>query len=192
MPRKSAKRRIRVVNEPFQYRMIAVFLLMVIAGFFLFSGGVALYYWFSYVYGDNLLKEIITLHKQGKESVPGPEGAPATERTVTKDVTGINRLELILPPVLINNLAIMLVLIVTGIVTTQRIAGPLYRMGKDIDRVLAGEHGVRVRFRRKDSFPELAEKINRLLDAVQRNGTAAPESPQAPSRDGVAGESSLP
>ena len=72
MPRRSAKRKIRVVNQPFQYRVIAIFLMVVFAGFLVFSGGVALYYWFSYAYGENLLTEIITLHKQVKEIVPEP------------------------------------------------------------------------------------------------------------------------
>ena len=102
-----------------------------------------MFYWLSYAYGDNLLKEMITLHKQVTETTPGVDGAPATERVVTRDVTGINRLELILPPVLINNLAIMLILIVAGIVTTHRITGPVYRIEKDVERVLSGERGVR-------------------------------------------------
>lgn len=181
MPQSSAKRKIRVVNQPFQYRMIAVFLAVVIAGFLLFSGGVAVFYWLSYTYGENLLTEMITLHKQVKQTVPGQDGAPATERIVTKDVTGINRLELILPPVLINNLAIMLILIVAGIVTTHRIAGPVYRIEKDIDRVLSGERGVRVHFRQKDSFPELAGKVNRLLEIVDaRTGNDRAGEPDRP------------
>lgn len=191
MPQSSAKRKIRIVNQPFQYRMIAVFLTVVIAGFLLFSGGVAVYYWLSYAYGDNLLKEMITLHKQVQETVPGNAGAPDSERTVTKDVTGINRLEIILPPVLINNLAIMLILIVAGIVTTHRIAGPVYRIEKDVERVLAGERGVRIHFRQKDSFPELADKINRLL-VMMEAGKADPAGPPEGASAGGTGDSARP
>ena len=50
----------------------------------------------------------------------------------------------ILPPLLLNDLAIMVVAIVIGIVMSHRIAGPIYRIAEDIDRVLSGERGVRV------------------------------------------------
>jgi len=70
----------------------------------------------------------------------------------------------ILPPLLVNDLAIMIVLIVAGIFATNRIAGPAYRMQSDIERALAGERGVRVRLRRGDAFPDLAERVNELLE----------------------------
>ena len=72
----------------------------------------------------------------------------------------------ILPPLLVNDLAIMIVLIIVGIFASNRIAGPAYRMQSDIERVLAGEGGVRVRLRRGDAFPELAERVNKLLESI--------------------------
>jgi hypothetical protein len=72
----------------------------------------------------------------------------------------------ILPPLLMNDLAIMIVLIVVGVFATNRIAGPSYRMQSDIEKALMGERGVRVKLRRGDAFPELAEKVNELLQRV--------------------------
>lgn len=72
----------------------------------------------------------------------------------------------ILPALLINDLAIMALMIVVGIFTTHRVAGPIYRIESDIDRVLAGEKGVRVRLRRNDSFPDLAVKVNQLIERI--------------------------
>jgi methyl-accepting chemotaxis protein len=165
----SNKRRIKVIDSPFQYRMVATYLAVVLAGFILFSAGLVLYYWISYASGDNLFKEIITLHKQVSEKrVIEENGVQKTETyTTTKDIPGVNRLELILPPLLINNLAIMLFVIVIGIFTSHRIAGPVYRVESEIDRVLAGQKGVRVRTRKRDSFPELAEKVNLLIERVE-------------------------
>ena len=73
---------------------------------------------------------------------------------------------LILPPLLINDLLLMVLMIVVGVVMTHRIAGPVYRMEADIERVLAGERGVRVRLRRRDAYADLAERVNRLLERI--------------------------
>ena len=73
---------------------------------------------------------------------------------------------LILPPLLLNDLAIMIVAIVVGIATSHRIAGPVYRIAADIDRALAGERGVRVSLRRKDALSDLAEKVNALIERI--------------------------
>jgi methyl-accepting chemotaxis protein len=72
----------------------------------------------------------------------------------------------ILPALLINDLAIMAVAIVVGIFMTHRIAGPVYRMEEDIDRALSGERMVRVRLRRRDALQDLAVKVNELLERI--------------------------
>ena len=72
----------------------------------------------------------------------------------------------ILPPLLVNDLAIMVLVIIVGIFTTHRIAGPIYRMESDIERTLSGEQGVRVRLRTGDAFPDLAEKVNQLIERI--------------------------
>jgi methyl-accepting chemotaxis protein len=70
----------------------------------------------------------------------------------------------ILPPLLLNDLAIMILVIVIGVYTSHRIAGPIYRIAMDIDRALAGERGVRVSLRRQDSLADFAEKVNQLIE----------------------------
>jgi methyl-accepting chemotaxis protein len=75
----------------------------------------------------------------------------------------------VLPWLLLNDLAIMIVAIVTGIIATHRIAGPIYRIESDIDRALAGEAGVTIRLRRTDAFPALARKVNQLLEHLDRS-----------------------
>ena len=70
----------------------------------------------------------------------------------------------ILPPLLLNDLAIMIMVIVIGLFTSHRIAGPVYRIAVDIDRALSGERGVRVSLRRQDALADFAEKVNQLLE----------------------------
>jgi methyl-accepting chemotaxis protein len=76
------------------------------------------------------------------------------------------RLLVILPPLLINDIAIMVLIVVVGIFTSHRIAGPVHRIAEDIERTLSGERGVRVRLRKRDAFPELASKVNVLLERI--------------------------
>ncbi len=137
MERLSFKRRKRLINRRFQYRSIATWLTVVLVGFLVCAAGFALTFWLS----------------------SAREGGLATE-------TVVRRLEILLPPLLVNDLLIMLIAIVTGIFTTHRVAGPIYRMESDIDRVLTGETHARVRLRRGDAFPELAEKVNELIERL--------------------------
>lgn len=138
MERLSFKRRKKLINRRFQYRNIATWLTVVLAGFLVCAAGLALFYWISSAReGDDLAKETV-----------------------------VRRLQVLLPPLLVNDLLIMLIVIVAGIFTTHRIAGPIYRMESDIDRVLSGETHARVRLRRGDAFPELAEKVNELIERL--------------------------
>ncbi len=172
MSTRTYKRRIKVIDKPFQFRMVATFLTVVLAGFILFSAGVFGYYWIRFAAGDNMFSEIITLHKQVTETrVVEENGAQKTETyTTTRDIPGVNRLELVLPPLLINDLLIMIFVIVVGIYSSHRIAGPAYRIRKDIDRVLGGEKGVRVRLRKNDALPEIADKVNQLIERIESSG----------------------
>jgi methyl-accepting chemotaxis protein len=173
MSEDSHKRRVKVIDNTLQYRIVATYLGVVLAGFFLFSAGFFLYYWVSYASGDNLFKEIITIHKQVTETKIVEENGiqKSISYTATKDIPGVNRLELILPPILINNLAIMLFVILIGIFTTHRIAGPAFRMQQEIERVLAGEKGARVTLRKKDSFHALANDVNKLIERFEQLGS---------------------
>ncbi|MCD6120515.1 MAG: hypothetical protein J7K04_01600 [Spirochaetales bacterium] len=164
------KRKIHVINRQVQYRLIALFLLMVLVSLLAFSGGLAIYYWASYAAGDNLFKEIITIHKQVTESkVVEENGVKKTVYyTTTKDIPGVNRLELIIPPLLINDIVIMVLISIFGIYYTNRIAGPAYRMEMDIARVLNGEKGVSVALRKHDHFYSLAEQVNKLIKELEK------------------------
>ena len=73
----------------------------------------------------------------------------------------------ILPPLLLNDLAIMILVIVVGIFTTHRIAGPVYRIAMDIDRRLSGRAGrARAACAGSDSLADLAEKVNQLIERI--------------------------
>jgi methyl-accepting chemotaxis protein len=86
-----------------------------------------------------------------------------------KEIIGLKRHDIVLPPLLINNLLIMLMTIIVGIFYSHRIAGPMYRIETDIKRVLDGEKGVLVRLRKKDKMKTLAELVNKLIEQVEKS-----------------------
>jgi methyl-accepting chemotaxis protein len=134
------KRRKKLIDRRFQYRSIAIWLTVVPAGFLAFAAGLALFYWISSARGDELMRQTIA-----------------------------SQLQIILPPLLANDLIIMIIAIVVGISVTHRVAGPIYRMQSDIERALSGESHARVRLRRGDAFPELAEKVNELIERLDES-----------------------
>ncbi|MFH1868795.1 MAG: hypothetical protein ABH843_07475 [Candidatus Omnitrophota bacterium] len=47
---------------------------------------------------------------------------------------------------------------------SHRIAGPIYRLEKELDKLLAGEKVSQIRLRKNDELKPLADKINRLVN----------------------------
>ena len=165
MAEKRFKRKNYLVDKGFQFRFIASFLLLIAISFLVLTSGFVVYYWVRYVAGENVFSEFIFIQRQIR--VTGESG----ESTQTKSemLPPINRLELILPPVLINNLIIMFIISVVGIFYSHRIAGPVYRMEQDLARVLSGEKGVKIRLRKRDKMQSLAQKINQLIEQNQNS-----------------------
>jgi len=94
----------------------------------------------------------------------------ADGKTVTLDFQktypAVKRYELVLPPVIFNNLLLMVIIIIVGIFYSHRIAGPIYRIEQDLQRVLAGEKNVEIHLRKKDKLKSIADKINSLVREV--------------------------
>ncbi len=64
----------------------------------------------------------------------------------------------------LNSFGIVWVITALGIIITHRVAGPVYRMQQQLERVLQGEKIGPIRLRRGDECQELAETINQVLE----------------------------
>ncbi len=51
-----------------------------------------------------------------------------------------------------------------AVVISHRLAGPIERLEKELDRVLAGDREHRIQMREKDDLRGVTERINRLLE----------------------------
>jgi hypothetical protein len=166
------KRTTYVIDKKFQFRFVATFLLYIILSLVIFTAGVTVLYWARYMAGDMVFSEIFLVSKQvprldtdGKP-MKNPDGSLVTEaQTIPQEM---NRMEIVVPPILLNNLIIMLIISILGIFYSHRIAGPVYRIDKDIEKALAGEKGIKIRLRKGDKLQELAEKVNKLIEAYDK------------------------
>ncbi len=167
MVRGRQKRKTYLVDRAFQYRFTGVFLLSTVLALILFTIAAVLYYWVSSMAGDNLFKEFIDINKQVYELKDNGEGGQVRVPT-TETIYGVKRWEIVLPPILINNLFILIIISLIGILYSHRIAGPAHKMTRELGRALRGEAGVRLSLRKKDGLKELSEKINELLIVFDR------------------------
>ncbi|MBI4040282.1 MAG: methyl-accepting chemotaxis protein [Deltaproteobacteria bacterium] len=53
-----------------------------------------------------------------------------------------------------------------GVIISHRFAGPMFRLEKDLDQIIAGNHSVRIKFRKYDRLDNIAEKLNKVLDRL--------------------------
>ena len=164
MSGKDYKRKTYVINRHLQFRMIATFLLSVLGALILFSLAIMAYYWISTQSGDKPMDEYIKIYSR-VEAGKGADG-----EVLHKTVESLsNRWKLIIPPILINNAFIMLVIAVIGVFYSHRIAGPVYRIKADIEKVLAGDKDVRIVLRKSDKLHDLSDSVNLLLEELQKS-----------------------
>jgi len=159
-----------MLDAGMQYRMVRRLVLTVVISVGLFSAGFAVYYWASYMLGDNLFREYIVVYKQIKTvreiTVDGKLEQQRSYETLAQPPT--TRLQLILPIILLNNLFIMIALAAMGFWYSHKFAGPVYRIRSVIYRALAGERDMRITLRDKDELSDLAEAVNALLSRLDQ------------------------
>jgi len=76
----------------------------------------------------------------------------------------------ILPSVVLTTLiTIVVVGVIVGIVTllvSHKIAGPMFRFEKDIERIAGGDLKSHIHLRREDQFQEMVKTLNAMIDSL--------------------------
>ena len=63
--------------------------------------------------------------------------------------------------------SITIALLIWGLIISNKIAGPLYRLEKELGRILNNsDFGRRLQIRKEDSLKDLSGQINQLLDKI--------------------------
>jgi len=83
----------------------------------------------------------------------------------------IRRVSDLLVPVLLSGAAASLLGgLLLALFLPQRVAGPVYRIERDLAEIRDGNRSKRVRLRKNDPLQDLAASINRTLDFLERQG----------------------
>ncbi len=61
------------------------------------------------------------------------------------------------------------VIFIYAVMISHRLAGPIFRLERDLDRIIAGDHSVRIRFRSSDCLDSLAVKMNKVLERLPKS-----------------------
>jgi len=75
----------------------------------------------------------------------------------------------LLPWLLVVNLLAILVTLFLAIFYTHKIAGPVYRMQKDLRKIAQGKLTLQIKTRKKDQLKELESEINRMTNEFKQN-----------------------
>lgn len=138
---KLERRKRYFIKRELQSRYLKLILVAIILPTFLFSA--CLYYLIFYLMAEQL-------------------GVP--ESIAYNLAPVLHKINLIL---LIGLPLISIAILFWGLVMSHRIAGPVYRLEKDLERIDKGDFSWRIRLRKKDELGSIAEGINKLLDRVQ-------------------------
>lgn len=70
--------------------------------------------------------------------------------------------------ILLVGLPLIIVLMLAwGVLISHRIAGPVHRLERELDRIARGDFATRIKFRRKDELASIAHGVNRVLDKFE-------------------------
>lgn len=160
-PQKTYKRRHFFIKKEFQFRFIVRFCLLV-------------------VFGEILSTGLILFFSRGN----------LTSLFSNSHLVVTDTADFILPAVLYSNLItiilISLAMIVVTLFVSHKIAGPLFRLEKDVNVIAGGDLTYTVRLRKADQLKELSNDINQMTmklnnkvigiqDRVKRIGVMARE-----------------
>jgi len=132
------QRRRYLVNKNMQFRYIALVLIPLIISL------TALYYLMYYA----VLNQILI-----------PEGVTAM---LLPAMRKINIIVAISVPI------ILVIIVRIALIYSNRIVGPLSRIEKEIDKILAGNYSLRLNVRDKDELNSFINKVNMLLEKVEK------------------------
>jgi len=84
----------------------------------------------------------------------------AIAETLIPALHKVNTILLItLPPV-------FLAMLFLAVIISNKIAGPVYRLERELKKIIGGDYTRRIHFRSKDELQEIAQGINELLEKV--------------------------
>jgi len=174
-------RRKYLIDKKFQMRYILYPVIVLVIATIVISGIVYITTWFSFIKEFSGLK----LHQDLTTIVRMREYEGVRTRTVVETVPilkeeakmlskhqieVINRILISTSRRIFVVVGILIILvIISGVFITHRIAGPLFRINKELDKLIEGNLDVNFTLRKKDELRPLSSKLQILFDKIKLN-----------------------
>jgi len=65
---------------------------------------------------------------------------------------------------------VFFLLLYIGLILTRNLVGPIQRLERELEEIIAGDFSKRLRLRKKDRLKPLVDDINILLDKIEKRG----------------------
>lgn len=62
---------------------------------------------------------------------------------------------------------VFLIILLIGLFFSHRLAGPVFRLEKELERIAKGDTSSRIKFRKTDEFAGVAQGINKVLEHIE-------------------------
>jgi len=106
---------------------------------------------------------------------------------VTANIKGTtDRFGIALPALILSTIIFIITATIFGIFFTHKMAGPIYRIDKSLDRIANGDYDFKIKLREHDSFQHIARGINKVIDSLQKPATKKPVTKKAAAKKTVA------
>ncbi|MFC1521962.1 hypothetical protein ACFL6Y_06095 [Elusimicrobiota bacterium] len=149
-PNNKIARKILFIMPHLQSRIMGRFMTLVV--FCLILNWIAAIGWVAYL--DK---------KAGGEFFVAAQSAQGSPRVYSKT-------KLILPPLAASGIAAIVLSLFFSAFYSHRMAGPLYRISKNMQNMARGaKHNKNIQIRQQDEFQEMAESMNVLLEDIYRD-----------------------
>ena len=70
--------------------------------------------------------------------------------------------------VMVSGAVVVTLVLWRVLILSHRLAGPIYRLEKDLQDIARGKFSMRIKFRKKDELHSIADGINRILDEIEK------------------------
>jgi nitrogen fixation/metabolism regulation signal transduction histidine kinase len=148
------------IDKPFQTKFILRFVIVILIGLAITLGILGYYSQTKFKEGLYFTtKEVANISASlQNQSLPYPDIQPK----------GMNRLDLFWKPVIFTSVFYILLLMIFGLFYSHRMAGPLYRIQKNLKELKQGESVTEIQIRKNDHFQELVGLLNDLLKKIKK------------------------
>jgi len=137
------KRRIYLINKPFQFKYLFVILAVMLVT--VFTVGFTTFY----IIWNSVIDEFMFVPEASKKM---------------GDIFANTTAFLIIPVLLLAGIFSLM-----GILLSHKIAGPIYRVERVAEELAKGNLDISVRFRKGDDLKHLADSLNEMIEGMRKN-----------------------